>query len=73
MKPVPDAKVRSAYRVRITLFVIGTLLLIFLLSATYRGLATLNALDQIEGGRDVWQRPGDVIQALALKDGDVVA
>lgn len=72
MKPVPDAKVRSAYRLRITLFVIGTLLLILLLSATYRGITTLNALDQIEGGRDEWQRPGDVIQALALKDGDVV-
>ncbi len=72
MKPVPDAEVQRAYRVRITLFLIASFLVVLGLVVLYRGIATLNALDQIEGGRDVWQRPGDVIQALALKDGDVV-
>lgn len=72
MKPVPDAEVQRAYRVRIPLFLIGAVLGIFLLITLYRGIATLNALDQVESERDRWQRPEDVIKALALKDGDVV-
>jgi len=72
MNPVPDAEVQRAYRVRITLFLIGSSLGIFFLITIYRGIATLNALDQVESERDRWQRPGDVIQALALKDGNVV-
>ena len=48
MKPVPDAEVQRAYRVRIPLFLIGALLGIFLLITLYRGIATLNALDQVE-------------------------
>jgi predicted methyltransferase len=73
MKPVPDAEVQRAYRVRITLFLISAFLVVFALVVLYRGIATLNALDQIERERDLWQRPGDVIQALAIKDGSVVA
>jgi predicted methyltransferase len=72
MKPVPDAEVQRAYRVRITLFLIGASLGIFLLVTLYRGIETLNTLDQVESERDKWQRPGDVIQALALKDGNHV-
>ena len=72
MKPVPDAEVQRAYRVRITLFLIGVFLVVFLLAVLYRGISTLNALDQVERERDVWQRPGDVVEALALKDGNVV-
>src|SRR5215813_10401896 len=72
MKPIPDAEVQRAYRVRITLFLVGSFIGILLLLTIYRGLATLNALDQVESERDRWQRPGDVIQALALKDGNVV-
>lgn len=72
MKPVPDAEVQRAYRVRITFFLIGAFLGIFVLVTLYRGIATLKALDQIESERDRWQRPGDVIHALALKDGNVV-
>jgi predicted methyltransferase len=72
MKPVPDAEVQRAYRVRITLFLIGTFLVVLASVVLYRGIATLNTLDQIERERDMWQRPGDVIQALALKDGNVV-
>ena len=48
MKPVPDAEIQRAYRVRIPLFLIGALLGIFLLITLYRGIATLNALDQVE-------------------------
>jgi hypothetical protein len=31
MKPVPDAEVQRAYRVRITLFLIGTFLIVLIL------------------------------------------
>jgi predicted methyltransferase len=72
MKPVPDAEIQRAYRVRITLFLISAFLGIFFLVILYRGIATLNALDQVESERDRWQRPDDVIQALTLKDGNVV-
>jgi predicted methyltransferase len=72
MKPVPDAEVQRAYRVRITLFLIGTFLIVSILIVLYRGIATLNALEQIERERDSWQRPEDVIQALALKEGNAV-
>lgn len=72
MKPVPDAEVQRAYRVRITVFLIGSFLVVLGLVVLYRGITTLDALDQVERERDLWQRPGEVIQALALKDGKVV-
>lgn len=37
-----------------------------------KGIQTLYTLDQIESERDQWQRPTDVIQALKLRDGNVV-
>jgi predicted methyltransferase len=72
MTPVPDDRVQRAYRVRVALFLIGSVLLVLLLSYLYQGIQTLNALDQIEGDRDQWQRPSDVIQALNLHEGSVV-
>jgi predicted methyltransferase len=72
MKPVPDAEVQRAYRVRITVFLIGSFLVVLGLVVLYRGISALNTLGQVERERDLWQRPGEVIQALALKDGNVV-
>ena len=71
-KPISDANIQRAYRVRITLFLIGALLLVLLPTYLYEGFQTLNALGQIERERDQWQRPADVIQALNLKEGSVV-
>jgi len=71
-KPISDANIQRAYRVRITLFLIGALLLVLLSTYLYEGFQTLNALGQIERERDQWQRPADVIQALNLKEGSVV-
>jgi predicted methyltransferase len=68
----PDAHIQRTYRVRVALFVLGAGLLVLLLSYLYRGIQTLNALDQIERERDHWQRPSDVIQALNLHEGSVV-
>jgi len=72
MTPVPDDRVQRTYRVRVALFLIGSVLLVLLLSYLYEGIQTLNALDQIESDRDRWQRPSDVIQALNLHEGSVV-
>jgi predicted methyltransferase len=71
-KPISDANIQRAYRIRITLFLIGALLLVLLLTYLYSGFQTLNALGQIERERDQWQRPADVIQALNLREGSVV-
>jgi predicted methyltransferase len=72
MMPVPDDRVQRTYRVRVALFLIGSVLLLLLLSYLYQGVQTLSALDQIERDRDQWQRPSDVIQALNLHKGSVV-
>ena len=36
-------------------------------------LTTLERLEAVERERDTWQRPGDIVRALALGDGAVVA
>jgi predicted methyltransferase len=38
----------------------------------YDALQALSALERIESERDTWQRPDDIIRALALKKGDQV-
>src|SRR5271169_5606660 len=48
MMPVPDARIQRTYRVRVALFVVGTVLLLLLLGYLYQGIQTLSALDQIE-------------------------
>ena len=72
MIPVPDSRIQRTYRVRVALFLMGTVLLLVLLSYFYQGMRTLYALDRIESERDRWQRPSDVIQALNLREGSVV-
>ena len=72
MMPVPDSSIQRTYRVRVALFVTGTVLLLLLLSYLYQGIQTLSALDHIESERDHWQRSSDVIQALNLYEGSVV-
>ena len=72
MMPVPDSRIQRTYRVRVALFLIGTVLLLVLLSYLYQAVQTLYALDRIESERDHWQRPTDVVQALNLSEGGVV-
>ncbi len=64
MTSVPDNRVQRAYRIRVALFLIGTVLLLVVLSYVYQGVQTLYALDQIERERDQWQEPADVLRAL---------
>jgi predicted methyltransferase len=72
MKPAPNGRVQRMYRVRVALFLIGTLLLVVMLGYLYQGIQTLYALDQIERERDQWQRPSEIIDSLNLHEGSVV-
>jgi predicted methyltransferase len=72
MTPVPDSRIQRAYRVRIGLFLLGTVVLVLLLSYVYQSSQTLQELNRVESERDHWQRPAEVIQALNLLEGSVV-
>jgi predicted methyltransferase len=58
---------------RISAFVLGFLLLLLAFNECSKTINTLNALRVIESDRDQWQRPADVIAAMNVKRGDVVA
>jgi predicted methyltransferase len=61
-----------SYRVKLALFLVCAITVLFLLNTAYQGLNTLSRLNVVEAERDQWQRPSDVIQALDLKPGNVV-
>ena len=55
------------------IFLAGVLVCLILLNTLYKGINTIDRLDVVESERDQWQRPSDVIAALKLKEGNVVA
>lgn len=61
-----------SYRIKLVLFLACAIALLFLFNTAYQGLNTLSRLNVVEAERDQWQRPSDVVQALALKPGSVV-
>ena len=61
-----------SYRVKLALFLLCAVAILFLVDTAYQGLNTLSRLNVVEAERDQWQRPSDVIQALDLKPGNVV-
>jgi predicted methyltransferase len=61
-----------SYRVKLVLFFLCGLSVLFLLDTAYQALTTLSRLNVVEADRDQWQRPFDVIHALDLKPGTVV-
>jgi predicted methyltransferase len=63
---------RLNYRVKLGIFLLCALLILFLADTAYQGLNTLSRLNVVEAERDPWQRPTDVIRALELKPGNVV-
>ena len=71
--PVSDDRIQRAYRVRITIFLICAVLTVAILSTASQAILTLNRLEVVEHDRDQWQRPADVMQALDLREGSVVA
>ena len=63
---------RVTCRVKLALFLLCAIAVLFLVDTAYQGLNTLSRLNIVEAERDQWQRPSDVIQALGLTPGDVV-
>ena len=61
-----------SYRVKLLVFFLGALAVLFVLNAGYSALQTISHLNVVEAERDQWQRPPDIIEALDLKPGNVV-
>jgi predicted methyltransferase len=58
-----------SYRIKLLLFFLSAVAVLALMDVGYSALNTLSRLDVVEAQRDQWQRPSDVIDALALKPG----
>jgi ubiquinone/menaquinone biosynthesis C-methylase UbiE len=70
---VADNKSSHLHRWRLALFLLGAVLIFGTTYVLYAGLNTLRRLDVVEAERDTWQRPADVIRALDLREGNIVA
>jgi SAM-dependent methyltransferase len=68
-----EPAVKKLYRVRVALFALCGLALVGGLAAASWLLSALPQIERAESDRDRWQRPADVVQALDLTDGAVVA
>ena len=64
---------RLDYRVKVLLFLLCAVAILLAFNVSYAALNTLSRLDVVEAQRDQWQRPTDVIQALGLSPGKIVA
>jgi predicted methyltransferase len=60
------------YRLKLGLFFLCGISVLFFLDAAYQALDTFSQLKVVEADRDQWQRPSDIINALDLKPGNVV-
>ena len=59
------------YRLKLGLFVLCGITVLFVSDTAYQVLNTLSRLNAVEAERDQWQRPSDVVQALSLRPGNV--
>jgi len=73
VQPEPDAPLARRHRVRLLAFALAAVAVAALLYVGQDFLATLDRLDVVERERDTWQRPDDILRALELRDGSVVA
>lgn len=62
-----------SYRLKLLAFCLCALAALLAFNVGYSALNTLSRLDVVEAERDQWQRPAEVIKALELRSGDVVA
>lgn len=60
------------YRLKLLVFFLCALAVFFILNTGYSALNTISRLDVVEAERDQWQRPAEILQALDIKQGDVV-
>ena len=71
--PIPGGRLKRVnYRVKLLVFLLCALVVVFAFNVGYSALNTISRLDVVEAARDQWQRPSDVVQALGLKPGNVV-
>jgi predicted methyltransferase len=59
-----------SYRAKVIVFFFSALALFLAAAFAYSTSQTLSRLDQVEAGRDQWQRPAEVLATLNLKSGD---
>jgi len=71
--PPAGAAVQRGYRRRIALFLASTVLVLAALGAVAWTVTALEQVSAVEAERDAWQRPKDVLLALELRKGAVVA
>src|SRR5215472_13901894 len=70
---VQEKSSRLHKHLRLFLFLAGAIGVFASMYVLYSAVATLRDLDVVEIQRDTWQRPSDVIAALDLQEGSVVA
>jgi predicted methyltransferase len=68
-----SARLRKRLRIRIAIFLLVVLGCIFVMDAVLKGINTINRLEQVESERDHWQKAPEVIAAMKLERGNVVA
>jgi len=68
-----EAEIQRSYRRRIAAFAVAAFVTVGFLGATLWTAGALRAVDAVEAERDGWQRPSDVMKALDLGEGEVVA
>ena len=61
-----------SYRLKLLALLICATATLVLLNTGYSALNTKSRLDVVEAERDQWQRPTEIVQALAIKPGDTV-
>jgi ubiquinone/menaquinone biosynthesis C-methylase UbiE len=61
------------YRLKLLLFALAALSVLLVFKIGNAAIETLSRLNEVEAERDTWQRPHDVIQALDVGSGTVVA
>ena len=64
---------QASYRIKVALLLLSSVVTLAAVDIIYEALSTLNRLDAIEQERDQWQRAPEVINALNLHAGSVVA
>jgi ubiquinone/menaquinone biosynthesis C-methylase UbiE len=64
---------RIAGLLRPAIVLLAVFLVIGFAGIAFQAIRTLQTLAAVEAQRDQWQRPADVIRALDLKDGSVIA
>jgi predicted methyltransferase len=70
----PDgAEIQRRYRWRVAAFLVAVCVTLALLGAACWTSEAIRRVDVVETERDRWQRPRDVVEALDLQEGDIVA